>query len=95
MSKKKTYPKIVIDDKILNTIDWDQGVTIYHETTGTYYCGYNHFDPQPRKAKIYHKKQFLLEALDTILQDKHRIDKDRSNYKICTITVIVSDLVEA
>ena len=85
----KTYPKVVIDDKILNTVDWDKGIIIYHKPSKTYYCGYKHFDKQPRKAKIYHKENYLMEVLETILRDNP--DETIADYAICNIYTIVEE----
>lgn len=85
----KTYPKVIIDDKILKTVDWDKGIAIYHKPSKTYYCGYNHFDPQPRKAKIYHKERYLMEVLETIL--KNDPNDAISNYAICNVHTIVEE----
>ncbi len=84
-----TNEKIVKDPEI--TIH-DSGIAIYHVPSKTFYCGYNQFDKQPRKAKIYHKESYVKQALDTIIKNGH--DENKSDYRQCTVNIIVTEMKE-
>lgn len=69
--------------------DTDSGLVIYHVPTNTYYSGFNKFESQLRKAKIYHKERYLREAFDSYCESHNILNK--REYIICEVETRVAN----
>ena len=53
-------------------VEADSGIVIYDVTSEEYYTGYQGFDKQLRKAKIYHKQKFADQCIADITKKQNR-----------------------
>ena len=53
-------------------VEADGGIVIYDVISGEYYTGYQGFDKQLRKAKIYHKQKFADQCIADIAKKQNR-----------------------
>lgn len=58
----------------------DTGIVIKDMKTNEYYAGFNNWDKQLRKAKIYHSKRYANDVL---------VDSRFSNRKLVLINIII------